>query len=188
MDIFDKAIIFSVNAHSGMVRKTKTTPYILHPMEVATIVGTMTSDREVLAAAILHDTVEDTSATAEEIKEKFGERIATLVASETENKRIEMTPEDSWEIRKKESLEVLRRSDDINVKILWMGDKLANVRSFYRAWREKGNDLWLDFHQKDASKQAWYYRTIAELTIELDNTDAWKEYNNLINLIFKGVK
>lgn len=188
MDIFEKAIIFAVNAHSGAVRKNGRTPYILHPMEVASIVGTMTDDGEVLAAAVLHDTVEDTSVTAEEIEKNFCERVAALVASETEDKREEMSPEQSWEIRKSESLEFLRKSEDISVKMLWIGDKLSNVRAFYRVWTEKGNDLWSDFHQKDVSKQAWYYRSIAEYTKELEYTDAWKEYFEKINLIFKGVK
>ncbi len=61
--------------------------YILHPLEVAAIVGTMTNDLEILSAAVLHDTVEDTPVTAQDILDNFGERVAELVAHETENKR-----------------------------------------------------------------------------------------------------
>ena len=79
--ILDKAIIFAVNAHRGQFRKGSDTPYILHPMEAAAIVGTMTADDEVLAAAVLHDTVEDTGTTIEQIREQFGERVAALVSA-----------------------------------------------------------------------------------------------------------
>ena len=187
MDVFEKAIEFAVKAHSGAVRKNGNVPFILHPMEVAAIAGTMTSDRETLAAAVLHDTVEDADVSGEEIESNFGKRVASLVASETENKRREMPPSESWTARKEESLAVLKGSKDRNVKISWLSDKLANVRSFVREKQQRGNASWLDFNQKDVSKQAWYYRTIAEYTKELCETDAWREYAALVNKLFEGV-
>ena len=188
MTNFDEAIAFAVKAHSGMYRKRESTPYILHPFEVATIVGTITSDEEVLAAAILHDTVEDTDATIEQIREQFGERVALLVASETEDKRPEMPPEESWKIRKSESLQMLRNAEDPGVRILWLADKLSNMRSFYRGWRIIGNKIWESFHQKDPAQQAWYYRTIDELTDELRNTSVWQEYHHYVSTIFEGIE
>ena len=186
MTIFEEAIAFAVKAHSGMYRKRESTPYILHPFEVATIVGTITSDEEVLAAAVLHDTVEDTDATIEEIREQFGERLALLVSSETENKRPELPPARTWRIRKEESLLELRNAKDPGVKILWLADKLSNVRAFYRSWRIIGDSIWESFNQKDPVQQAWYYRTVEELTDELRNTFVWQEYQQYVNMIFKG--
>ncbi len=81
MTLFDEAIRFAAEKHSGMLRKQEGIPYILHPMEVAVIVGTLTGDEEVLAAAVLHDTVEDTDTTPEELLRRFGPRGAALVAS-----------------------------------------------------------------------------------------------------------
>ena len=78
-------------------------PYILHPMEAAVVVGTMTDDQNVIAAAALHDVVEDAGVTIEEIEEKFGKRVRELVASETEDKRADLPPSDTWRIRKEES-------------------------------------------------------------------------------------
>ena len=72
MELFDEAVIFACQKHSGQRRKLSDSPYFLHPMEVASIVGTMSDDQNLLAAAVLHDTVEDTDTTLEEIKEKFG--------------------------------------------------------------------------------------------------------------------
>ena len=80
--ILDKAIEFATQAHAGQVRKGTSIPYILHPLEAAAICATVTDDLEVLSAAVLHDVVEDTSATVDKIEQQFGARVATLVAGE----------------------------------------------------------------------------------------------------------
>lgn len=170
-----------------MKRKIDDSPYILHPLEVASIAGTITSDPEVLAAAVLHDTVEDTDTTAEDILNNFGPRVAALVASETENKREDLPAEMTWRLRKEESLEELRQSTDRNVKILWLSDKLSNMRSFSRSYRRVGNDVWNNFHEKNPAVQAWYYRSVAEYTKELSDTFAWQEYNSRVEAIFSEV-
>ena len=77
--VLDKAIIFAVNAHHNTERRGKGFPYIVHPMEAVEIVATITPDQELLAAAALHDTIEDTDVTVEDIRREFGERIAGLV-------------------------------------------------------------------------------------------------------------
>ena len=92
-DLVSKAIVFSTKAHDGMRRRNGEIPYILHPMEVAAIVGTMTGNQEVIAAGLLHDVVEDAGISIEEIGENFGARVMELVASETENKREELPPD-----------------------------------------------------------------------------------------------
>ena len=159
-------------------------PYIIHPLEVASICATLTSDLEVLAAAVLHDTVEDTEVTIEEIERSFGPRVAALVRAETENKYEELPPSETWKLRKSQSLEVLKNSEDPGVRILWLGDKLANVRSFYRNWLISGDEIWQDFNQKDPGQQAWYYRNIVELLKELHDTDAWLELRDTVQALF----
>ncbi|MBQ5699477.1 MAG: bifunctional (p)ppGpp synthetase/guanosine-3',5'-bis(diphosphate) 3'-pyrophosphohydrolase, partial [Lachnospiraceae bacterium] len=153
MEIVSEAIIFAVKAHDGMRRKKSDAPYILHPMEAAVIVGTMSDDQELIAAAALHDVVEDTDITIEEIEEKFGKRIKELVASETEDKRADLPPAETWRIRKEESLEDLKNTDDIGVLMVWIGDKLANMRSIYREWKVEGDAMWQKFNQKNVSEQ-----------------------------------
>ena len=184
MELVEKAICFAAEKHSGMVRKIEGIPYILHPMEVAAIIGSMTRDEAIIAAGILHDTVEDTDTTRAEIMEEFGPRVAELVAGETEDKRPYMLPEASWRIRKEESLAALEKSDDIAEKILWMGDKLSNIRSIYRLWKRYGDGIWENFNQKDPAEQAWYYKTVIELLSELDDHEAYKEYKRLVEEIF----
>ena len=184
MELVSEAIAFAVKAHDGMRRKKNEAPYILHPMEAAVIVGTMTNDQNLLAAAALHDVVEDADITLEEIEEKFGRRVRELVESETENKRADLPPTATWRIRKEESLEVLKNTDDIAVLMVWLGNKLANMRSIYRDFKVEGDGMWQRFNQKDAKEQAWYYRSILRLTERLSDTSAWLEYKTLTELVF----
>jgi len=188
MDNFDKAIYFATKKHSGAVRKLNPQPYILHPMEVASIAATMTSDRDTLCAAMLHDVVEDAGVSLDEIKAEFGVKVAELVASETENKFKGRDPSSTWQIRKEKSLEVLKNSSDIYIKILWLSDKLSNMRSFYRLYLKQGDAMWNNFHQNDIKMQEWYYRTIENSLKDLENFPAYKEYSQIVNFIFKGAE
>ena len=183
-DLVSEAIVFSTMAHDGMRRRKSDAPYILHPMEVAVIVGTMTDSQEVIAAGVLHDVVEDAGISIDEIGEKFGARVMELVASETENKREELPPEETWKIRKEESLEKLRATNDIDVLRLWIGDKLSNIRAIYSDYLIEGDAIWDKFHQSDIKVQAWYYRSIMKYTERISDTHAWIEYKNLVEKIF----
>ena len=184
MELVSEAIAFAVKAHDGMRRKKSEAPYILHPMDAAVIVGTMTDDQNLIAAAALHDVVEDAGITIEEVGEKFGKRVRELVESETEDKRADLPPSDTWRIRKEESLSVLRNTNDIGVLMVWLGDKLANMRSIYRDFKVEGVAMWQRLNQKDVSEQAWYYRSIVTLTERLSHTSAWIEYKALTELVF----
>jgi myo-inositol-1(or 4)-monophosphatase len=184
MELVSEAIAFAVKAHDGMRRKKSNAPYILHPMEAAVIVGTMTDDQNLIAAAALHDVVEDAEISIEEVEEKFGKRVRELVESETEDKRADLPPSETWRIRKEESLMFLKNTDDIGVLMVWLGDKLANMRSLYRDFKLEGNDMWQRFNQKDINQQAWYYRSIVEYTKRLSDTSAWLEYKKLTELVF----
>ena len=188
MTIFDEAIKLAVNAHSGQTRKTDSSPYILHPMEVAAIVGSMTDDLDVLAAAVLHDAVEDTSISVDEIGAKLGARVAQLVDAETEDKRDGRPPDETWKARKEASLKALEESRDRDVKILWLGDKLANLNAIHRALVKDGEEVvWQKFHQADPKEQGWYYRSAADLLrADLGDTPAWQRFDRLIKTVFEG--
>ena len=184
MELVSEAIVFAVKAHDGMRRKKSDAPYILHPMEAAVIVGTMTDDQNLIAAAALHDVVEDAGIAIEEIEKNFGKRVRELVQSETEDKRADLPPAATWRIRKEESLAVLKNTDDIDVLMVWLGDKLANMRSIYRDWKVEGDAVWQRFNQKDVKEQAWYYHSIVTLTKPLSDTSAWLEYKTLTEAVF----
>ena len=185
MELVSEAVVFAVKAHDGMRRKNSESPYVLHPLEAAVIVGTMTDDQNLIAAAALHDVVEDAGITMDEIEQRFGPRVRELVECETENKREELPPEETWRVRKEESLQVLKNAKDPAVLMVWLGDKLANIRAIYRDWKVEGDAMWQRFHQSDPAVQGWYYTTIAELTKSLAHTAAWTEYNTLTQIVFK---
>ena len=187
MSLFEKALQFALIAHRGQTRKGSNAPYLLHPMEAATIVASMTDNEEVIAAALLHDTVEDTDTTIEEIEEEFGPYITKLVASETEDKRKDRPESETWKERKAESLKVLMETDDLNIKKLWLGDKLSNMRAFYRLYQKYGNDLWNHFNQKNPKEQKWYYETIEAALVDLEGEAALQEYSVLLTMVFKDV-
>ncbi len=182
-EVFERAVRFALDAHHGMRRRQSSAPYILHPLEAAVIVGTLSDDPELLAAAVLHDTVEDTDVEPEDILIRFGPRVAELVASETEKVFPGMSAEESWALRKEASLKVLEAGGP-DVKKLWLGDKLSNMRSFFRVYLLKGGALWQGFHQKDPEMQYRYYGRIRTLTMELQNTAAWQEYDRLFKILF----
>lgn len=183
-DLVSEAIVFSTIAHDGMRRRKSDTPYITHPMEVGVIISTMTDDQDVIAAGLLHDVVEDAGISIEEIGEKFGARVMELVGSETENKYENLPPEATWRIRKEESLDKLRATNDIDVLMLWIGDKLSNIRAIYKDFLIEGDSIWNKFHQSDIKAQAWYYRSIMKYTDRLANTLAWNEYKTLVEKLF----
>ena len=179
----DRAFWYAVKAHKGQKRKDGVTPYISHPIEVAEITGTMTSDPRVIAAALLHDVVEDTPVKIYDLVRVFGVFIADLVADETENKRSDQPAEDTWEVRKKEMI-VRIGSASKEAKMISLADKLSNLRSIKKDLQENGDVIWTWFHQ-DKAKQTWYYRTIREQYTGLKSTAAWKQYDSLVKEIFE---
>lgn len=181
--LLNNAIIFATGAHEGQFRKGTQIPYILHPLEAAAIVGTMTTDDEIIAAAVLHDVVEDTDTTVEQIKERFGERVAALVASESEDKRENLSAESTWKIRKQETIDHLKTAP-IEVKMITLGDKLSNIRAIHRDYNAIGNELWQRFNQKDKNEHYWYYKSISECLSDLDGYQAHKEYCELVEKTF----
>jgi hypothetical protein len=68
--------------------------------------------------------------------------------------------------------------------MLWIGDKLSNIRAIYRSFLIEGHALWSKFHQSDVNVQAWYYRSILRYTERLSYTLAWNEYKTLVERIF----
>ena len=182
-ELLDRAIIFAVKAHAGTERRGKGFPYIVHPMEAVEIVATITPDQELLAAAALHDVVEDTDITADDIRREFGDRIANLVVAESDVFVDGVSEEDSWHARKQAAIDQLANASR-DSKIVAMGDKLSNMRAIARDYAVKGDDLWKIFHAKDPKDHEWHYRGLAASLSELKDTFAYKEFVSLIDQVF----
>ena len=184
-DIIDKAIEFATKAHRGALRKGTQIPYILHPLEAAAIVSSMTDDVEVMAAAVMHDVLEDTDTSVEQLRSEFGNRITDLVSAESENKREGLPAADTWRLRKQETIDELCRETQIEVKMIALGDKLSNIRAINWDYQTLGDSLWDRFNQKDKAQIGWYYRSIADAIQELSHYPAWKELDDLIRKTFE---
>jgi len=187
--VLERAIAFAAVKHSGALRKGSNTPYIVHPMEVAAIVSGLTDDVEVIAAAVLHDVLENTDTTRQELDQLFGQRIVGLVADESENKRSELPAADTWRIRKAESICHLEQACH-EARVIALGDKLANIRSIERDYEVLGDALWQRFNQKDKASHAWYYDSILrvlEEDTELADTALLLEYASRVRCIFGDV-
>lgn len=181
--ILDDAIVFATEAHKGMMRKGTDIPYILHPLEAAAIVGTMTQDPEVIAAAVLHDTVEDNEhITLDDIRKRFGLRIRNLVAAESEIK--EEDAAGSWQRRKEATVRYLSTEATKFERIIALGDKLSNIRAMHRDYTTIGDELWERFNQQDKTMHGWYYREIAKALEPLSRSWAYKEYCSLVEKVF----
>lgn len=182
-ELLDRAIIFAVKAHAGIERKGKGFPYIVHPMEAMEIVATLTSDQELLAAAALHDTVEDTDVTLDDLRTEFGDRVAMLVAHESEEKKPEVSARESWHARKQAAIERLAKAPR-DAKIVALGDKLSNMRAIARDYAVLGDALWDRFNTNDPKEHEWHYRGLADSLRELETTEAYHEFESLINQVF----
>ena len=181
--LLDRAILFAVRAHAGTERRGKGFPYIVHPMEAMEIVATMTADQELLAAAALHDTVEDTDVTVEQLRAEFGDRIADLVAAESDAFVEGVSEEDSWHARKQAAIDRLARAPH-DAKMVALGDKLSNMRAIARDYAVQGDALWNIFHAKDPKDHEWHYRGLADSLRELQDSFAFQEFERLINEVF----
>ena len=186
-ELLDKAIVFAVHAHHNTERRGKGFPYIVHPMEAVEIVATITPDQELLAAAALHDTIEDTDVTVDDIRREFGDRIAELVHAESDQINGELfngeNEEETWHARKQAAIDRLKAASH-DAKIVAMGDKLSNMRAIARDFAVKGDELWNIFHVKDKASHEWHYRGLADALSELKDTFAYQEFIALIDGVF----
>lgn len=185
MTLVSDAMIFAARAHDGMLRKGTTLPYIVHPAEVAAIAATLTEDQEVLAAALLHDVMEDCGVSETELAAQFGARVAHLVRSETQERSGD--PAATWLARKQGAVERIARGSR-EVMIIALSDKLSNMRAIHRDYDRDGERLFFRFHQHDKALHAWYYRSCAALLQkELGDTLAWQELSAHIEYVFADI-
>ena len=184
--LLQDAIEFAAMKHAGQRRKGGTIPYLAHVIEVMEAVCRMTEDEEIRAAAVLHDTLEDTETTQEELLERFGERVTAMVSAESENKRKDRPAEDTWLIRKKETVDHLAQAPT-DIRMIALADKLSNVRAMVRDYRVIGDALWKRFHNADPVQQGKYYGLLAHAFEQDENlcgTPAYREFRDLCTELF----
>lgn len=176
IDLVARAIRFAAAAHAGQSRKGGNLPYIIHPMEAALIMLRMGGSEEYVAAALLHDTIEDTGITAEMIRVEFGEEVARLVAGESCDKSR------SWEECKQAIIEGIKAAPR-EEKMLTLSDKLANMRSLALDFERDGEDVWKLF-KRGREKQKWYYTSLREAFSSLSDVTEYQEFRALVDSVF----
>jgi GTP diphosphokinase / guanosine-3',5'-bis(diphosphate) 3'-diphosphatase len=128
-DKLNKAYVFAMKAH-GAQKRASGDPYFSHPLEVAGLLADLKLDSSTIITALLHDTVEDTSATLDEIEDLFGEEIARLVDGVTKLTRIELKSDVAHQAENFRKL-VLAMSEDIRVLLVKLADRLHNMRTLH---------------------------------------------------------
>lgn len=156
-----KAFRFADCAHQGQYRKGTDIPYLIHLVRTWGYVNQMTENRTEQAAALLHDVLEDTKVTEQELRREFGDGITSLVVGESEYKREEKPAGETWQIRKQETIGRLKgrldNENDLAAMRIAFADKLANLYSMMFEYLRVGERLWSKFNQKSKDMHAWYY-------------------------------
>ena len=178
VELVEKAYHFAEKAHAGQLRKSGE-PYFVHPLTVAGILAKLMLDAPTIAAGLLHDTVEDCEGvTVEGLAKEFSDRVASLVAQESEDKS------KSWYERKSATIERLRTAS-YEVKLIGLADKLSNIRGIAMDYKEIGEEVWKKFRMKDKAIIGWYYKVIQEaLKSEFAVMPAYEEYCELVEKTF----
>ena len=168
-NLVEKALTKAIELHKGQVRKGDgKIPYVVHPLEVGIIVARYTTSPELVAAAILHDTLEDCEYTADQLEQDFNTEIKELVSILTEDKG-----QETWADRKAENIVRLRTNQ--NAYFIKAADALANMRSLISALKEDGAKVWDRFNAPKSRKME-YLKTILEDTEEMLPKKFLEEY------------
>lgn len=182
MGMVEDAKVFAEEVHKGQVRKGSGVPMFTHLERVAGILRDAGFSEEVVAAGFLHDTVEDTSVTSEDIFNLFGDEVAYIVAGHTEDKS------KTWEERKQATIDELKDPmTPLSIRALIIADRLDNLRSYANDIEELGEDLWKRF-KRGRKEQEWYFRGCLEYACtglrEEQVPSFFKEYEKEVNVFF----
>ncbi len=144
-ELLHKAVVFAAEAHRHHFRKGTQIPYITHPFLVMRILDRLGFDEEVLVAALLHDALEDTPTTFDEIRREFGERVAVLVQAVSETKVDKQGRHIPWDLRKQEKIAKLRNAP-LEAKAIALADLLDNFHMTSLEEQKIGAAVWERFN------------------------------------------
>lgn len=150
----ERAIALALRAHDAQIRKGDgALPYIVHPVTVALILSRYSDDEDTIIAGLLHDTLEDTSLSGDEIAREFGAKVLDMVRDVTESD----LPSLSWDTRKARYLRHLETAPRGSLLVA-SADKIANLVSMIAAHASQGDALWERFNATPAEKLRFYHQ------------------------------
>lgn len=191
-----RALKLATYAHNGKKRKITGVDYITHPIEVAHILEKEKANKYLHAASYLHDVVEDSDFTLDDIEELFGIRVRKIVEFVTEDIDDKTKKDLTWEERKEKAIEKLRRLNhnefpDIDeelkrdIKLLALADRLANITNLNDYFNSVGYQDFSAF-RRGSEQQEWYYRSIYFVLVENEdeNSPIFRRFRDTINEVF----
>ena len=152
-----KAINFAARAHETQIRKMSGKHYIEHPFGVLEIVRTVTSDESTHQAAVLHDTVEDTTVTFDDLRNEFGDAVARQVWGVTKDDEIA-----HWRPRNEAYLQRLEFEAPDGSILVALSDKMHNITDMIASFEAYGDRMWDKFSAK-ADDQLWWYTSVLDI-------------------------
>lgn len=179
LELIDYAIYFATRAHNGQKRKSdKEVDMIFHPYTVAMMIQRAGGSDEAVIAGLLHDVVEDTPYNLDDIKNEFGDKIASVVSEVSEKKELE------WEERKQEAMDRIKTAS-IDGKLVECADKISNLETMYNIYEEIGDEIWNSF-KRPKDKQKWYYIEMYKAVIENTTEDniLFERYKRILEKLF----
>lgn len=169
-DLLRRAFEFALAAHGDQIRKGLRVPFVAHLMGVCALVMEHGGDAETSAAALLHDTLEDTPTTAGDLEGAFGARVAAIVVACTDN--LQPCPP-VWRARKERFILCIRETDPAS-RLVIAADKLHNARDVVRSQRELGDAAFRPF-QGGKEGTVWYYgAALAQLEASTDDRPGFR--------------
>lgn len=159
--LIEKALRRAARAHDQQTRKGSDLPYLTHPVGVMyLLLKAGYEDDELIAAALLHDVVEDTSVTLEQLRQEFPEKVCSWVAELSEKKKDSSGTERPWEDRKRDHLNVVQEASEGACAIV-LADKLHNLQSMLYDLQESGETVWQRFNASP-EQIIWYHQKMFE--------------------------
>lgn len=180
MNLKERAKAFAIKAHMGQVRKSEPDkPMIMHPISVGNLLEEYGYDDEIIAAGYLHDVVEDTKYTIEDIQNEFGEKVANLVMGASEPDKTL-----SWEERKEHTIKETKTLPLAN-KLIICADKINNLEDMMLKFEKNGKKDFSAF-KRGEEHQKWYFTNIYESIIynEDANLPIFKRLKNAVDNVF----
>ncbi len=171
-DIIEKAFLLALRAHEGQMRKDAPTPYVVHPVRVAILLARYGLPDEVIAAGLVHDVVEDTSVSLEDVRRELGDTVAPLVAPVTHDDTL------PWVGKKKAYIEAVRAASD-ETKAIATADKIANAESLLAAHLREGSAVWRYFNA-GKEKKLWFEESMLAMLQESWQHPLVEEYARLV--------
>jgi (p)ppGpp synthase/HD superfamily hydrolase len=172
-NIIEKAARISVLAHENQTRKGDGSPYLVHPFMVALKLAKYNFSDTVIAAALVHDVLEDTDFPENKLREEVCEEVFEIVKAVTNDDSL------PWEEKKKKYVETVKNGPE-GAKAVSLADKIHNLETLFIVYEDQGSNIWKRFN-KGKEKQIWFGREVLKMLKETWEHPMINEYEQLLN-------